>query len=804
MDDAARLRARVLLRQRWGAAVALGVVAALGGGLVLSLALVAKDTSSAVDRYVARLDAPNGLAVYCPPDVDMASVDADECVRYDQAAEVAALRALPNVEATGRASATPIRLRTAARDWTESFAWVLYDGVSTYGRLQLVAGRPARPGAADEAIVNEAFLARYGVELGDVVDIAPFTWDEFDDDEAMDHDPSTAILPVRIAGVVRTPADLVFGLENYDALSVAEAMMLLGEGWVDATGGNFARYQNGVIVHVAQGADPAEVLRSVSPDHVGMVSTESMVESDVASLRDAVAYEARATWAAAGLSALAVLVLVGQMFVRQARRELDDAIPMRAMGATTGLFVRSSLPRWALSAAIGAGGAAVVGLLGRGRGPVGVARQMLGAAPLGLDAVVAPAALVGVAALVLVAGLGGTALAARPLHASRMAPRRSPHPAPTVAGTAGLAWLTSASGRGRGQVIGLVAGLTVAVSAVITAIAVVSSLSRLTADPPRFGATWDATVSSVLGPESARPVIDGLAHLDGVDAVAGILGDNGVIGGGEVYVYAFAPVPGLPSGIAPVVTSGRAPSESDEIALGATTLAASGAEIGDTVELTYLEQTRRLRVVGEVIVYDTWEDRPGVGAVVDHHLLEDLEPGASTTDYAVRFQPGRATAGRHALDREFPGQVTGPVVPGAVRNLERISAWPGLLAGLVGLLALAALVHALMVTVRRQRSQLAVLRALGFRRRQLGATVSWYTTALVVPAVILGFPLGAAVGRWGWGVLAGELGVTSGPVVPLGAVTLVLVAAAFIANLVAAPLAWRAGRVDTVTALRAE
>jgi predicted lysophospholipase L1 biosynthesis ABC-type transport system permease subunit len=218
----------------------------------------------------------------------------------------------------------------------------------------------------------------------------------------------------------------------------------------------------------------------------------------------------------------------------------------------------------------------------------------------------------------------------------------------------------------------------------------------------------------------------------------------------------------------------------------------------------YLERTHPLRVVGTVLVYDTWEQLPGVGALVDHRLLLEVEPGAPMTDYVVRFEPGQAEAGVAALRAEFGRQVTEPVVPGAVRNLQRVSSWPALLAALVGLLAIAMFVHALLLMVRRERRQLAVLRALGFRRGQLGATVCWYASALVVPALLVGVPLGVAVGRWGWGALAADLGVPAAPVVPVAELGVVIAGAVLLVNIAAAPLTWKAARVDAARALRAE
>jgi hypothetical protein len=806
VNDAVRLRAGVLLRQRWRSAVGLGLVAAVGGGLVLALVLIARDTSSAVATYVARLDPPDGFAVYCPPGVDAENVDPMACARYDHLAELAALRRLPEVVEAGRFASTPIRVRTATEDWREGFAWVSIDGQSAYGDIGVVAGRPADPAVTDEVVVNEAFLAEHGARLGDVLDVASIAWDEFDAGLSAFAPPAGTIVPMRIVGVVRTAADLTVAVEHNNAVSVSEAVVSLGPRWVERVGSqSFARYQTGVAIDARPGVDIKGLARRVSPDQLAYVSDESLVESEISGLADAIAYEARATWVAAGLVALGVVVFVGQMIARQARREVDDAGPLRAIGATTSTFARSALPRWAVTAMVAMIGAVVVGAFGRSRGPIGVARLMVGRATPGLDWSVAPAVLTALAALIVGVGLGATAQASRRRGPDRLVRRRAAAlPMPTPAGAAGLSWLFPSSTRGRGRATVIVAGLVVAVAAAVASVSVVASLRHLTAEPRRYGAPWHAIVTSALGSGSSEYAAGRVASVDGIDAAAGIVGHDGTIGDHTLYVYALTPVDGLPAGIEPIVVRGRAPSSAGEVALGARSLVAAHASIGDTVELTYLERVRRLTVVGEVLVYDNWEPVPGVGAVVDDRFVDELDPAPFVSDYAVRFKPGHEEAGVAALRTLFPRLVTTPTVPGAVRNLERVSSWPALLTLTVGVLALSAFVHALFVMVRRQRGQLAVLQALGFRRRQLRATVSWYVTVLLVPAVVIGVLLGVVAGRWGWSVFAANLGVSSVPIVPIVAVITIVVTALAGVNVVAFPLAWRAARSNLAEARRAE
>jgi putative ABC transport system permease protein len=800
------MRSRVLLRRRWPAALALGAVAAVGGGLVLTLATVAEDTGSAVATYIERVDAPDGMAVYCPAGTDTEQVDPEVCLRYDPQREVASLRARPDVVSVGRAAPAPVFIRPPGKEWTEAFAWVVIDDITVYGEPDVVAGRLARPGVATEVTVNEGFVRQHGLGLGDRLELTPIAWDEYNASAGLGGDPAGTPVDVEIVGVIRIPTDLTAAVEGNDALSVNESGLFLGPAWAAAAQpADFARYQNGVIVDVRPGAEVAAVLRAAEPGPVGYLSTENLVDSEVGALSDAVSYEARATWVAAVLSAIAVVVFIGQMLARQARRELDDAPALRAIGASTGMLVRSAVPRWAVSAVVAVAGATVVGAVGRTRGPVGVARRMLGAADVGLDPRLALVVLSGVAALVLGVGLGVTAAAARAPAGDRFVGRWAAiPPMPSASGMVGLAWAAPHSRRLRVQVLGVVLGLALAVGAAVASVSVVASLRHLTAEPIRYGAPWHATVSAALGPESVRTVVDSLERLDGVDAVGGLLGNDGAIGDHVVYVYGVTPVPGLPRGIEPVVSQGRLPTAPDEVALGAISLAEAGAEIGDTVEVEYREQSHPLRVVGEVLVYDNWEDLPGVGAFVDVSLIEQVDPNAPISDYVVRFEPGAVEAGVAALRAEFPRLVTAPVVPGGVRNLQRVSSWPAVLSVMIGALALATFVHGLLVMVRRQWGQLAVLRALGFRRRQLGATVTWYATAVLVPAVLIGVPLGVAAGRWGWSALADNLGVPASPVVPLAAFAAVIAIALVVVNLAAGPLTWQASRVDAARALRAE
>jgi ABC-type lipoprotein release transport system permease subunit len=156
------------------------------------------------------------------------------------------------------------------------------------------------------------------------------------------------------------------------------------------------------------------------------------------------------------------------------------------------------------------------------------------------------------------------------------------------------------------------------------------------------------------------------------------------------------------------------------------------------------------------------------------------------------------------LRRDSTGFIFAPRPHAEVRNLQRVGGLPGLLAGLVALLALAVMTHTLVTSVRRRRRDLAVLKTIGFVRGQVAAAIAWQATTFALVALCLGVPLGVAAGRWAWQLTAAVLGVSSAPVVPLAAVLAITAATVGAANLVAAVPGRAASRLRPATALRSE
>ena len=99
---------------------------------------------------------------------------------------------------------------------------------------------------------------------------------------------------------------------------------------------------------------------------------------------------------------------------------------------------------------------------------------------------------------------------------------------------------------------------------------------------------------------------------------------------------------------------------------------------------------------------------------------------------------------------------------------------------------MATVAHALVTTVRRRRHDLAVLRSIGFTRRDARIAIGWQSTLIAIVGLVLGVPLGIVTGRLVWKQLAESFPVVYVPPLALVGVLLIVPLAIAIANLVAA------------------
>ena len=145
-----------------------------------------------------------------------------------------------------------------------------------------------------------------------------------------------------------------------------------------------------------------------------------------------------------------------------------------------------------------------------------------------------------------------------------------------------------------------------------------------------------------------------------------------------------------------------------------------------------------------------------------------------------------------------------PEAPGQLTQMNRMR---GLLVGLgvfLGGLGVVGLVHYLAVSVRRRRPEFGVLRALGFGRAQIRRTVSWQAFAATAVGVVVGVPVGIALGRLAWSASVTSLGMIDPPETPWLVAFLVVVVATGGAAVLGLVPGWFAARRSPADALRAE
>jgi ABC-type antimicrobial peptide transport system permease subunit len=180
-----------------------------------------------------------------------------------------------------------------------------------------------------------------------------------------------------------------------------------------------------------------------------------------------------------------------------------------------------------------------------------------------------------------------------------------------------------------------------------------------------------------------------------------------------------------------------------------------------------------------------------------------IAPQAPRGGLLIRLAPGTDHAATVArLDRLFDS--TNAVRPQEVGDLARVDSAPMLVALVFGIAAGAALAHLLLTSVRRRRRDLAILKTLGFTRPQVYATIAWQATTVAAVGVLVGVPLGVALGRFGWTLFAHGLGVVAEPVTPVGLSVVVIPAAILFANAIAAIPARAAAATPPALVLRAE
>jgi hypothetical protein len=261
------------------------------------------------------------------------------------------------------------------------------------------------------------------------------------------------------------------------------------------------------------------------------------------------------------------------------------------------------------------------------------------------------------------------------------------------------------------------------------------------------------------------------------------------------------------------------------VALGPTTASRLHVAPGDHVTVGTGSSARRALVVGIVTfptigVIHAAHTSLGVGALVLPKVVPGYDrdiTGTFVGDFGprtifVRYRPGTDAAAelRHLRTTTLPlagfaGLDVLPVQrPAEIVNSGSVGNAPVLLAAALALGAVVSLALAVGSSVRYRYRDLAVLKTLGFTRRQLSATDAWQATTTVLVGLVVGVPLGLVAGPALWRLFARQLDVVAQPAVPALGIVAVVGAALVVANLASALPALGARRVDPSRLFRTE
>jgi hypothetical protein len=819
------LRARVQLRGRARASLLLAVLVGLAGALVLAAAAGARRSEAALPRFLAAnrtVDATLEVRTNDPTD--------------DLAEQRRLVAALPEARQVFRVSGTVGGLVLAGADPANPGRWHVLIGMAAldpggsvaFGRPIVVAGRLADERRPDEAVVDEELAERRHLAVGSRYRVGAFSLEQFAQAlEGRGAAPQGAVADLRVVGIVRYPTDLLPLVTDQDNDFVSHGELYLTPAYWQRYG-PVANYGIGLAVSLRNGqADLPRLrasLRRLSSSR-GVQMAESLISNatTTAGTRRAIRLESVALAGFALLTALAAVLLVGQTLGRQILLEAHESPTLRALGMTraqlVGVAVIRAAPIAVAGAALGVAGAVALSPAT----PLGTARRAELHSGVTVDVPVLAAGALAITASVLacaaMAGWRAARTSGAPLgvtelpdagRSSRVAMALAAAGLPPAAVTGTRLALEPGRGRTAVPVRSAIAAAAAGVCALTVAATFGASLQRLVSHPRAYGVTWDLKVGAFVDPAEAERAARKLTANPAVAAYAGGITEapDTRLDGRPVHLLAFTPGKGE---LQPAVVEGRAPTQPDEIALGGVIMRTLGKRIGDTVVASSGGAAQRVRVVGRVIFNNTAlateEVAPGKGGIVHVDLWRRLRPSVpvAPVSFFVRLDP--ASDRRHAvqqLQRDFPNTVVFPLKQPDLTNLERVGYLPGLLAGLVALLALGTVTHALVTSVRRRRRDLAILKTLGFRRGQVSQTVAWQATSFALAAGLLGVPLGVAGGRWAWLVVAEQLGVAVGPVVPPVPLLAIAAGALLVANLAAAGPGWVAARIRPAIVLRSE
>jgi len=824
-------RFRSTFARRWGGLLAIVLLVALLGGVSMGALAGARRTQSSYPAYLAHTNASDlgvlnayyGLTGNAPFNAGLVA----KIARLPHVSQVADdIGADPNI-----VPLVALHMHISPGQKPPVLSGSLDGEYSTLDRVTLVSGRLADPTRADEVVMSTSAAHEYGMHIGSALPMgfcsnAQTQCDANGTGKSAPH----VKIDLKLVGIVVFNTAVIeddidaFG-DNPVLLSPALMRQIVPccvsytFSYLKVDGGR----RNAAAVR-------AEITRAEPQSATGPLGGGFFTSTEVAKAERAIEPESIALGVFGAIAALAALLIAAQLIGRHLRVAADERAVLRALGAGPAATVSDGL--------VGVIGAVVLGALLAGVVAVGLSPltpfgpvRHVERPSFALDWLVLGLGLAGLA-VVLSATAIVIAYRQAPHRLDRRQRGRARGPrAGRAAANAGLPTsavtgirfaLEPGAGRNAVPVRSAIIGAVLATTVVISTLTFGTSLRTLVSRPALYGWNWRYELLAGFSGDEDLPqhqVTTLLDHDPYVSDWTGIYFEGARIDGQDVPVIAATPG----ARVAPPLLSGHGLDAPNEIVLGATTLAALHTHLGGTVTVqTGPKNSSMLRVVGTATMPAVGSGMTmGTGAILAYTLVPPQQlnkqqspiPGPNAVLIRIRKTANPAAA-LHSLEQinstisKGPDGPAGGVIqvlrPAEIVNYRATGTTPALLGVALAIGSVSALALTLIASVRRRRRELALLKTLGFTRRQLAAVIAWQSSVAVGIGVIIGVPLGVILGRSLWDLFAGAINAVPEPTVPVLTITLVAAGALLLANLVAAIPGLQAARTRTALLLHAE
>jgi FtsX-like permease family len=791
-------------RRRWRAWLALVLLVAFVGGVVLGAIAAGRRTDSALPSFLAAhgFDATVYSTAPWPSNLKVPEVTSV-------------------TELLGLDSGQPTC--DCAHPINPTDFGVIFEPPARHTLFKLVSGHLPDPSAPDQVLASFTLQQDDGVHLGTVIEVPFYSSNQaaaFNNATGAPPKPNGPVVALRVVGFEATEYEFPSGTTpSYDLYTTpAFAHTLLRR---TAFGYVYA-------VRLRHGAADLAGFNS----KVGALGAEASNEdTDMASVEASIHPQAIGWWILAALAAIVGLAVLGQALVRQSTIESEDYPTMAALGADRRQLLGLGFGRNLFVGLAGAAGALIVATALSPVAPLGEARVAETYTGVTFDAPVLLFGALATVVLVFVLGIWPAFRAARALPADDRT--EVPRPSVIVGRLVALGASPSAvigvrnaferrGGKGTVPVGSALLGTVLAVVALCGTAVFGASLSHLTATPRLYGDTFQLNFTDPNGvPDVA--LLRSLEHNPAiVDITRGYAVDVS-INKSAVGGIAGSPIRG------PMLLSsvdGPVPDSDRQIALGVTTMHQVGAHLGSVVDVTVAspsggERTVPFRVVSRISFpvlggvvglgrgaaftipgYESAVCPAGPGRPACMRALQTAAVGGGLLASVVAGPQGQAAINYYL--RTYRSITALPITPTSLVNFGEAVNFPLIFGGILALSGAATLVHLLVVSVSRRRREMGLLKALGLVNRQIAASVAWQATALVSVGVVVGVPLGIVLGREVWSAFANNLGVVPVAVVEPWLLAAIVVGTLVVANLLAVAPALAARRSKPQQLLRAQ